>query len=57
MKNMNLQFSFQGKARWIQMRNLLMKGKVYTFITENDILAIIKAYNAQKRKEVNSKKK
>jgi len=48
---MQVEFSFKGKARLSQAINLLMKGKVYTFLTERNILQIWKQYSDQRLKE------
>jgi hypothetical protein len=51
MQNMQVEFSFKGKARLQQIWNILTKGKVYTFLTEPNILSIYKQYSDQRIKE------
>jgi hypothetical protein len=49
MENIHVEFSFKGKARWRQWWNFLTTGKVYTFLTERDILTLYQQYLNQKR--------
>lgn len=48
MQNMNIEFSFRGKSWWKQLWVLLTRGKLYTFLTEENILAIYKQYSDQR---------
>ena len=48
MRNIYVEFKFNKKARLIQLVNLLFKGKVYTYLTPEDIYSINKHYE-QKR--------
>lgn len=51
MQNLHVEFSFRGKARLNQLWNLLMKGKIFTFLRETDILQIWRQYSEQRLKE------
>jgi len=51
MQNMQVEFSFKGKARFKELWRLLTKGKIFTFLTEGNILSIWKQYSDQRIKE------
>lgn len=51
MDKLHVEFGFKGKARLKQIFNLLFKGKIKTYLTDKDILAIYAQY-IQHQKEL-----
>ena len=50
MENMQVEFSFKGKAKWRQLWSFLTIGKVYTYLTEDNILSIWRQYAEHKNR-------
>jgi len=50
MQDMKVRFTFKGKSRFKQIWSIIKTGRIYTFLTENDILTIWKQYSDYKTK-------
>jgi hypothetical protein len=57
MDKLYVEFGFKGKARLKQIWNLLVKGKIKTFLTDQDILQIYAQYIGHQKDKLLSQQK